>query len=175
MKTKLFFVSAAIPFLLSLSGCNSANIQSAVESAANNLVRSTLPQTSSSRTSSNGYTVSEERFEPFKATRTHRELGKIFHKTERNPQGLTLVKLTSVSQQDSGGEFRDGFANLYRVSPEGWLSEKNIYTSKKGKPKAISSGRYYLKGTNHGGQDFYTSGEIVIQTGVTNLISISLE
>lgn len=64
--------------------------------------------------------------------------------------------------------------NLYPVSPNGWLSEKMINSSKKGHPVAINSGLYYLKGTDHG-QDFYASGELTIKTGVTNLISIGAE
>ncbi len=174
MKIKLLFASAVMPFALSLSGCNSANIQSAVESAANSLVQSTLPQTRTSRTSSTAYSISDERIHPFKPTRTSRDFGTISQRTERNPQGLTLVKLVSVSQQDSGGEFKNGFVSLFQMSPEGWLSEKSTYAPKSGQPKAISSGRYYLKGADHA-QDFYTSGEVSIKRGVTNLISIRVE
>jgi len=174
MNIKLKLASVAIPACLAMAGCNSANIQSAVQSAANGIIQSTLPQPVSGHTASTGYSIANERIDPFKATRTSRDFGNISLRTEKNPQGLTLVKLVSVSQLSSGGEFKSGFANLFPVSPEGWLSEKKTYTAKKTRPAAINGGLYYLKGTDHG-QDFYASGEITLKTGVTNLISISIE
>lgn len=174
MNIKHLLACATIPVVLSLGGCNNANIQSAVEAAANNLMKGSMPKGQGGKVASTSYTMANEKIFVTDAKRSSRDYGAIQVKTEKNPQGLTIAKLISVSQSDSGGEFRSGHARLFKLSPEGWLAEQDVYINKASSPTALRSGKYYLKGTDRS-QDFYATGEITITRGVTNLISIAVE
>lgn len=168
MKSKHLLAYAAISLFLSLTGCNTANIQSAVEAAANDFIKNTAPSNHSS------YAQRSENINAQTASRTQSDNGKIQIETERNRNGATYVQLKAIKQHDSGGYLSYGSIYLYPITKDGFLSDKRTYTYSGGGLEPLNSGEYYLKGTDQG-RKLFATGAINIQRGLTNKITIFVE
>lgn len=173
---KTILLLTAVAF--GLTGCKAMQVINTADRALNTTDR-VVGMTNKTKRIVNGggpesqrtYTVGKENFYITQAVRTSRDYGKIIHTTERNPKGMTMVILHS-KHMDSGAKLV-GDAYLYEVTPENWLVKKAVSVHNNGQ-SYLNSGRYYLKGQSNSG-DFITTGEVVIQKGVSNIITIVLE
>ena len=91
-------------------------------------------------------------------------------RTEKNPTGITMVRYEGF-HQDTGVAMASA-AYIYEVNANGFLNE-NAIMSFDHNAQVVNSGKYYLKAKSDTGK-FYASGMIMLQRGVTNVISYDL-
>ncbi len=167
---------------ITTSGCQTSEIRSAIENAADSAIANTINSSNSDSNSSSSTryssgsnsshqpTVSDESFDKWKATRTVNKFGHIRPViTEKNPKGVTMVRM-EIFQKDTGAKMDGGYGYLYKVSPEGWLHESGIHIDNS--PAVINSGKYYLKASSEAGA---ISGEVIIAAGLTNNFQVEVE
>ncbi|OUS29219.1 hypothetical protein A9Q99_08880 [Gammaproteobacteria bacterium 45_16_T64] len=118
------------------------------------------------------YSKSSERFRITEATRMNNEVGLIRPlQTEKNPKGMTMVRVLGY-HRDSGADMAST-QYFYKVDNSGWLN-KDAVSSFSPNAFVVNSGVYYLKVQAKQGE-FHATGEIVLQKGVTNIVSVELE
>ena len=170
---KLTLPSVAIAAsLLFIVGCKTSDVLDTANRAINT-VNSTTNSKPIGRSSANthNYVTEEENVRAHKPTRQKRDYGRIQLSTEKNPNGMTRVRV--IGKHMDSGSFIDSNTYLYKISAEGWLSKKGI-TILSDRSKNINSGKYYLKGKSKNG-DFYTVGEVAFVSGVTNIVTLDME
>jgi hypothetical protein len=91
---------------------------------------------------------------------------------EKNPKGMTMVRFVAF-HQDSGAAM-ESTNYVYEQDGNGWLNEKPV-ASFRSDAIIINSGNYYLKSQAKTGGDFYASGMINIEKGVTNVVTVELQ
>lgn len=120
------------------------------------------------------YSTKPESFYITEAKRSSKNFGKVSIVDHvANPDKVTRVMLQSAKQKDSGGRVK-GSAYLFPVSKEGWLVNKPVTLHKVGKEGILNSGVYYVKATDSS-WNLYASGEVKIQSGKTNILTVSVE
>jgi hypothetical protein len=85
---------------------------------------------------------------------------------------MTMVRFVAFHQDSGAAMESDNY--LYAQDSNGWLSEKSILAYNT-KTIMINSGNYYLKSEAKRDGDFYTSGMIRLDKGVTNVVTIELQ
>lgn len=162
-------------FILLLTACKSNDIRNIADTVSDiasiGSGTSTTPNPSYEYTNQQ-YSVKTQKFHITEATRMNPEVGQIRSiRTEKNPEGITMVKFESY-HWDSGAAMKSR-QYLYAVTNEGWLS-KEPHTIFRTNAEIINSGTYYLKAESTTGK-FYTSGELKLERGLTNIVSIDLQ
>ncbi|WP_133408484.1 hypothetical protein [Parashewanella tropica] len=159
--------------ILSLSACKSTDIRNIADSVKTiaGMTKGNAP-TAVPGSANNQYSTKNEQFYITKATRMKSDLGAIRSvSTEKNPQGMTMVRFVSY-HQDSGAEIKSK-QYLYPVSKEGWLVDDPVTVHYYGKAELLNSGNYYLKSESTKGK-FYTTGDLKLKAGVTNVVTIDM-
>ena len=154
----------------SISDIANGNVPSNIDSYSTG--SSNAPVGSGYKHQGQQYAVESEVFSITAPTRMNKDLGAIRAvRHENNPKGMTMVRILGY-HQDSGADL-ESYTWLYKIAENDWL-KKDAVTSYRSEAFVINSGRYYLKSeSNTGG--FHTTGEIDIQRGVTNIVSVELE
>jgi hypothetical protein len=170
---------------LSLVGCKSTDIRSIADSVsdiANISADATNGSYSGTPTTTSGagyehpnqqYSNKSEKFTLTNNTRLAQERGiirSINH--EKNPKGMTMVRFVAF-HQDSGAAM-ESRNYLYAQNSNGWLNEDAV-SAHYADAITINSGEYYLKSEAKRDGDFYTSGMIKLDKGVTNVVTIELQ
>jgi hypothetical protein len=170
---------------LSLVGCKSTDIRSIADSVsdiANISADATNGSYSGTSTTTSGagyehpnqqYSNKSEPVYVTQNTKLAQERGiirSINH--EKNPKGMTMVRFVAFHQDSGAAMESDNY--LYAQDSNGWLSEKFI-VSYSTKTTTLNSGNYYLKSDADGDSDFYTTGMIKLDKGVTNVVTIELQ
>ncbi|WP_239480657.1 hypothetical protein [Parashewanella hymeniacidonis] len=82
-----------------------------------------------------------------------------------------MIRFVSL-HQDSGAEI-ESTQYLYPIDDNGWLVDSPVTMFRYGRPQMLNSGNYYLKSESKQGK-FATTGELQLQAGVTNVVTIEM-
>ncbi len=159
--------------LVSLSACNSTDIRRIADSVSDIAgVSNGNAPVRVTGSANNQYSTSKESFYINEATKMKNDRGLIRSiKAEKNPKGMTMVRFISF-HQDSGSEI-SSHQYLFPVDRNGWLVDEPVTMFRYGKVQMLNSGHYYLKSESEQGK-FQTTGDLKLQAGVTNVVTIEM-
>ncbi|RYV03600.1 hypothetical protein SOPP22_02905 [Shewanella sp. OPT22] len=159
--------------IMSLTACKSNDIRRIADSVSDiaGISNGNAPVRVSG-TANNQYTTKTESFRITTATKMKNDVGLIRSiKAEKNPKGMTMIRFVSL-HQDSGAEI-ESTQYLYPIDDNGWLVDSPVTMFRYGRSQMLNSGNYYLKSESKQGK-FATTGELQLQAGVTNVVTIEM-
>lgn len=167
---------ASLTLAIALTGC--ATVEQIAGDALGEAVGNAVSGTVKNTAQSQGYSVEKEYIAAVTPERTSRDYGEIkVTKTSKNPKGQTMVRIDSCSHPRIGEVDCSGY--LYELTPEGWIIEDWINIDRyqsSGDAITVAAGDYYLKlESEDTGKDYYTTGELTLQSGLTNHVTLVME